>query len=98
MPADPEATPAHPSASASLSDRPTRDALPGAFVMGGKVGGRYRIEGHLGRGAFGAVYHASDELLGRAVALKALHVHRAGTPAALQEFLREARTIARLDH
>ena len=38
---------------------------------GDNVGGRYEIVGYIGEGGMQEVYHASDLLLGRAVALKA---------------------------
>lgn len=63
---------------------------------------RDRVEREIGRGAFGVVYLASDNVLGRSVALKALSI-----PGGLGEeekarlverFHREARAAERLSH
>ncbi|MEO1526162.1 MAG: protein kinase [Planctomycetota bacterium] len=54
---------------------------------------RYRVEGELGRGAFGIVYRAWDTQLDRAVALKVLRPQAASEP----DFA-EARLIAGLEH
>ncbi len=58
--------------------------------------GPYKIEGRLGRGGMGTVYLARDTRLGRAVAVKVLAAHADKT--APTRFLREARTVAALQH
>jgi len=55
------------------------------------VAGRYRVLGVLGRGGYGTVYRAYDQLLKREVALKELPCERAGVP-------REAVAAGRLSH
>ncbi len=54
--------------------------------------GRYRVLRELGRGGMGIVYAASDDRLGRDVAVKLLHDHARG------DLLSEARAAARVSH
>lgn len=56
---------------------------------------RYRIEGFLGAGGMGSVYKAFDPALNRYVAIKFLHRN---DPTQTEQFLREARSQARVDH
>jgi formylglycine-generating enzyme required for sulfatase activity len=58
---------------------------------------RYRWLSTLGEGGQGSVELVFDEDLGRAVALKTLHPHRAD-PGRLAELYREARITGQLDH
>ena len=60
--------------------------------------GRYSILAPLGKGGFGTVYRARDELLGRELALKVPRVERCRTPAHVDDMLAEARKVAGLDH
>src|SRR5262249_52267583 len=60
--------------------------------------GSYRITGTLGHGAFGIVYQAYQPFLDRQVAIKTLQNARTSNAAQEQNFMREARTIARLRH
>jgi hypothetical protein len=60
--------------------------------------GRYRIERLVGRGSFGLVYLAHDEQLHRPVAVKVPHAHLVSRPEDAELYLREARTVANLDH
>ncbi len=60
--------------------------------------GRYAVRDRLGAGGFGAVYRGFDEELQRWVAIKIPHPGRFATSEGLQEFLREAREVAQLDH
>ena len=57
--------------------------------------GRFRALAELGAGAMGTVYRAHDDVLGRAVAIKALHSRDAATR---ERFLREARAIGAVLH
>jgi hypothetical protein len=58
----------------------------------------YKVMAVAGRGAFGTVYRARDERLGREVALKVLLPHWNLDPARRARFLEEARALARIRH
>lgn len=60
--------------------------------------GRYRIEKLLGKGGFGSVYLAHDSDLDRYVAVKIPHPSLIKRPEDAQSYLKEARTVANLDH
>src|SRR5579859_6112824 len=60
--------------------------------------GSYRITRELGEGAFGLVYEAYQPFLERQVAIKTLHADLTSDPRIEQQFMQEARTIARLRH
>jgi serine/threonine-protein kinase len=71
------------------------------LLTGRTLCGRYRIDAVIGRGGMGAVYRATDERLGRAVAVKVIGIvaHEPAEHARLQaRFLREARAAAALHH
>ncbi len=70
------------------------NALPPA--IGSQFGKRYKILGILGSGGMGTVLRAKDEQLGREVALKFPRPDI--TPAAANNFLREARALAQISH
>src|SRR5690606_35946431 len=59
--------------------------------------GRYRMEGVLGRGGMAEVHAATDERLGREVAVKLVSIDGT-TVEARQRFVREARAIAGFSH
>jgi serine/threonine protein kinase len=60
--------------------------------------GKYRILDILGHGGMGVVYKAEDSVLDRVVALKAILPSLGVSESARKRFLREARTMARLEH
>ncbi len=64
----------------------------------GQTLGRYEIAGHLGAGGMGIVYRALDSQLGREVAIKVLNEEAASSPARIERFVQEARSVARLSH
>jgi len=62
------------------------------------LGGRYRLEQILGTGGMAIVWRATDQRLGRKVAIKLIADTLAADPAYLERFTREARTAAGLSH
>ena len=60
------------------------------------IGGKYRVEGTLGRGGMGQVYVAVQEPLGRKVALKVIHGARTSDDDRAR-FEREAQVVAQLN-
>lgn len=66
-------------------------------IDGTVVGDRYRIDGLIGRGAMASVYRASDESLGRTVALKLFDSNTTDAEALKRE-TSEIRLLASLNH
>ncbi|MEU7717596.1 serine/threonine-protein kinase [Streptomyces tibetensis] len=66
------------------------------------VAGRYRLEARLGRGGMAVVWRATDQLLGRSVAVKELPYDETLSAAQARRqrdrTLREARAVAQLSH
>jgi eukaryotic-like serine/threonine-protein kinase len=62
------------------------------------LGSSFTLEGEIGRGGMGVVYHARDERLKRKVAVKVLPPDLAFREEIRIRFLREAETAARLSH
>jgi hypothetical protein len=105
-----EATTASPAATASAPGGP--EATPTDAITHEVVGllaaprgpdeigwlGRYRVLKVLGAGGMGVVFEAEDGQLQRRVALKVIRPALAGSPAARQRFLREARATAAVEH
>jgi eukaryotic-like serine/threonine-protein kinase len=60
--------------------------------------GHYEVLQVLGRGGFGIVFRAFDEMLQRVVALKVMAPQLAATSPARKRFLREARSSAQVRH
>src|SRR5262245_15041485 len=58
----------------------------------------YRLLEQIGEGAFGVVYRATQPLIGREVAIKAVHPELANHPDFVRRFEREAQIVARLEH
>src|SRR5205814_9526347 len=106
-------TRAYPPPGADNGDGPTRahgdaadddqaDALaflapPGRPDSLGRIG-HYEVLEVLGRGGFGVVFRAFDDVLQRVVAVKVLAPSLAVTSPARKRFLREARSSAQVRH
>ena len=67
-------------------------------VLGRILGGRFRAESLIGRGAAGAVYKGTHVDLGRDVANKVLHASHRTDPQFVKRFEAEARAASRLEH
>lgn len=73
-------------------------AGPGGSSDSVTATGRYVVATELGRGGMGVVYKARDTVLERDVAYKVLPEQLRGNANALQNFLREAKAAAQLNH
>jgi serine/threonine protein kinase len=62
------------------------------------LGGRYRLDGQIGAGGMGTVWEATDNVLGRTVAVKVLSERLSSDEAFAERFRREARAAAGLSH
>ncbi len=62
------------------------------------LAGRYSLEREIGRGGMGVVYLAREVALDRPVAIKVLPPKKAKASGVREQFLREARTAAKLSH
>jgi DNA-binding CsgD family transcriptional regulator len=69
-----------------------------SLMATGSVLGDFRIEGVVGRGGMGVVYHAVQLSLGRPVALKLIAPHLADEEGFRDRFVRESRLSASIDH
>jgi len=73
-----------------------------AGIIGREVAGRYLIEKCIGVGGMGVVYLAKQNVLDRKVVLKVIkreyQDEEAGDPDVEERFIREARSLSKLDH
>ncbi len=65
---------------------------------GAVLGGRYVLDEQIGNGGYGEVWHATDTVLSRPVAVKLLHPRYAQRSDALARFQTEARHAGALSH
>ncbi len=83
-----------------LPEAPARESFPEGelvFAPGTEVADTYRIDAHLGAGAMGEVYRATELESGQPVALKVLLKGRKD-PALRERFEREQAILERIDH
>src|SRR5262245_37574852 len=59
---------------------------------------RYRVEQLVAHGGMGTVFRGTDTKLNRPIAVKFLASHLSGSEVFVRRFLREAQSMARLDH
>lgn len=67
-------------------------------LIGTWIGGRYRLTGYLGRGSFGWVFEASEELLGQYICRVAVKLAPPEDGARPERLLQEIRALAQLAH
>lgn len=73
-------------------------SLRGEAITIGTELGNYKIVGRLGQGGMGVVYEAENLLLERSAAIKIMPESLASDPWAVKDFLREAKTVAQINH
>ncbi|HEY4179627.1 MAG TPA: protein kinase [Kofleriaceae bacterium] len=86
---------------AELDPVPLTNAAAGSDgdpMIGRVLGGRYRVESMLGKGAMGAVYRAKHIKVGRVFAIKVLHERLLQDPKTQKRFEREASLAGKLHH
>ncbi|MFI9241310.1 Stk1 family PASTA domain-containing Ser/Thr kinase [Streptomyces sp. NPDC053086] len=67
-------------------------------LVGQLLDGRYRVDARIAAGGMATVYRALDTRLDRVLALKVMHPTLASDGAFVERFIREAKSVARLDH
>jgi serine/threonine-protein kinase len=77
---------------------PVHRAPPSAFGAGRLISGRYRLDRRIASGGMAEVWEATDDVLGRPVAVKILHPHLAADDTFVGRFRSEAVAAARLHH
>ncbi|MEW5351258.1 Stk1 family PASTA domain-containing Ser/Thr kinase [Streptomyces sp. 16-176A] len=67
-------------------------------LVGQVLDGRYRVDARIAAGGMATVYRALDTRLDRVLALKVMHPALATDASFVERFIREAKSVARLDH
>src|SRR5689334_7046155 len=87
-----------PSGFAGISETPRPDARRPGARTGDVIGGRYVVDGQLGRGGMGRVLRVRHSALGKVFALKLINTAIATHPRVREMFYREARLASALSH
>ncbi|GAA2263715.1 serine/threonine protein kinase [Streptomyces ruber] len=74
------------------------DTTLGDPLIGQVLDGRYRIDARIAVGGMATVYRAVDTRLDRVLAVKVMHPALAADGTFVERFIREAKSVARLDH
>ncbi len=77
---------------------PAAESPAAAAVPGELIAGKYRMTRVIGKGGMGHIYEASDESLGRTVAIKKFIFDEISPDRARKSALREAQTVAQVRH
>nr|BFD85312.1 Stk1 family PASTA domain-containing Ser/Thr kinase [Streptomyces sp. Xyl84] len=67
-------------------------------LVGQVLDGRYRVDARIAVGGMATVYRGLDTRLDRVLALKVMHPALAADGSFVERFIREAKSVARLDH
>ncbi|WP_316740413.1 Stk1 family PASTA domain-containing Ser/Thr kinase [Streptomyces sp. MK7] len=67
-------------------------------LVGQVLDGRYRVDARIAVGGMATVYRGLDTRLDRVLALKVMHPSLAADGSFVERFIREAKSVARLDH
>jgi hypothetical protein len=79
------------------NDEGPLSGMPGGVRQGSRIAG-YLLEEQIGRGGMAVIFRATDEQLGRQVAVKILEPSLAANETFRQRFIMESRTAAAVDH
>jgi serine/threonine protein kinase len=67
-------------------------------LIGKLIQDRYRIESLIAKGSMGVIYRATQELIGREVAIKVMHNYLVSDDESLKRYHKEAKAASRLNH
>ncbi len=101
--ADPPANQPPPTRPGDAADAASAEATPAEAALRGArtgdlVGGKYLVEGQIGRGGMGRVLRARHQALGKPFALKLIKAPIATDPKIREMFYREAKLASSLSH
>ncbi|MBI4851720.1 MAG: protein kinase [Acidobacteria bacterium] len=82
----------------TLPENFERNAFDSSKLIGCILANKYRIEERVATGAMGAVFRAKHTFIDNDLAVKILHPNLVSDHIVLERFIREARTLALIDH